>query len=177
MRTNSCVASLHICPSVPDAFASCPNTFWQVAALWGLPFSGVNLNKADHPLPGTRSQFQLRFDQRPFTVLQMKMTLTALFLSAALFARAEDPIRPDPKLTPGAVMTNVTVEQIMQKGYANKLNGGVRHVTAAEKKQIFTEYFGKVPGIKGHYEIDHLISLELGGSNDPKNLWPESYYT
>jgi hypothetical protein len=22
-----------------------------------------------------------------------------------------------------------------------------------------------------------LISLELGGSNDPKNLWPESYYT
>ena len=107
----------------------------------------------------------------------MRMPLTALFLALALLARAEDPIRPDPKLTPGAVMTNVTVEQIMEKGYANKLNGGVRHVTAAEKKLIFTEYFGKVPGMKGHYEIDHLISLELGGSNDPKNLWPQSYYT
>lgn len=24
-------------------------------------------------------------------------------------------------------------------------------------------------------EIDHLISLEIGGSNDIKNLWPEPY--
>lgn len=24
------------------------------------------------------------------------------------------------------------------------------------------------------YEIDHLISLELGGSNDIANLWPEA---
>ena len=107
----------------------------------------------------------------------MKNALAALFLLAALVSRAEDPIRPDPKLTPGAVFTNVTVEQITQKGYANKLNGGVRHVTAAVKRQVFTEYFGRIPGMQGHYEIDHLISLELGGSNDPKNLWPESYYT
>ena len=28
----------------------------------------------------------------------------------------------------------------------------------------------------GSYEVDHLISLELGGSNDTRNLWPESYY-
>jgi hypothetical protein len=107
----------------------------------------------------------------------MKRTLVALFLFVALVLRAEDPIRPDPKLTPGNVFPNVTVEQIMQKGYANKLNGGVRHVTAAIKRHVFAEYFGRVPGMQGHYEIDHLISLELGGSNDPKNLWPESYYT
>jgi hypothetical protein len=25
-----------------------------------------------------------------------------------------------------------------------------------------------------HGEIDHLISLELGGSNDESNLWPEA---
>jgi hypothetical protein len=25
-------------------------------------------------------------------------------------------------------------------------------------------------------EVDHLISLEIGGSNDIKNLWPEPYY-
>ena len=25
------------------------------------------------------------------------------------------------------------------------------------------------------YEVDHLISLELGGANDIKNLWPQSY--
>jgi len=107
----------------------------------------------------------------------MKTTLIALLLLAALALRAEDPIRPDPALTPGAVFPSVTVEQITQKGYANKLHGGVRHVPAAVKRLVFKEYFGRVPGMQGHYEIDHLISLELGGSNDPKNLWPESYYT
>ena len=29
----------------------------------------------------------------------------------------------------------------------------------------------------GDYEVDHLISLELGGSNSIKNLWPQSYLT
>lgn len=27
------------------------------------------------------------------------------------------------------------------------------------------------------YEIDHLVSLELGGSNSIRNLWPQSYVT
>ena len=27
------------------------------------------------------------------------------------------------------------------------------------------------------YEIDHLISRELGGADAIKNLWPESYYS
>ena len=30
---------------------------------------------------------------------------------------------------------------------------------------------------KDRFEVDHLISLELGGSNDIKNLWPQSYTT
>jgi hypothetical protein len=33
-----------------------------------------------------------------------------------------------------------------------------------------------VPDNKGrHCEIDHLISRELGGTDDVKNLWPQSY--
>jgi 5-methylcytosine-specific restriction endonuclease McrA len=28
----------------------------------------------------------------------------------------------------------------------------------------------------GAYEIDHLISISLGGSNDIKNLWPQTEY-
>ena len=103
-------------------------------------------------------------------------TLFIAFLTAALSLRAADPILPDAKLTPGAVFTNVTVEKITTKGYANVFNGGVRNVPQSEKRQIFFEYFGKVPERPGlHYEVDHLISLELGGSNDSKNLWPETY--
>lgn len=29
------------------------------------------------------------------------------------------------------------------------------------------------PGSLRVYELDHLVSLELGGSNDAGNLWPE----
>jgi hypothetical protein len=38
-------------------------------------------------------------------------------------------------------------------------------------------YRGITHHAAGEYEVDHLISLELGGSNDIKNLWPESYRT
>src|SRR5580658_4651166 len=68
---------------------------------------------------------------------RMKRTLAALFLIVASVLHAEDPIRPNPRLTPGAVFPNVTVEEIMQKGYANRLNGGVRHVSARLWKPLW----------------------------------------
>ena len=41
------------------------------------------------------------------------------------------------------------------------------------KARVYREY-----GLGNHqafaYEIDHLISIGLGGSNDIKNLWPQS---
>lgn len=98
----------------------------------------------------------------------------AILLSAAS-AIAADPVLPDAKLTPGVALTNVTIEQLCTKGYANVLNGGVRNVPASEKRAVFIEYFGSVPANPGDYEIDHLISLELGGSNEQGNLWAERY--
>lgn len=112
----------------------------------------------------------------------MKKILLLLSCFAALTLKAADPVQPDPHLTPGAVFSNVTVEQICTPGYANgsdtSNNGhGVRYVPRALKWKVFKAYFGKVPDATGNYEVDHLISLELGGSNDQANLWPESYLT
>jgi hypothetical protein len=55
-------------------------------------------------------------------------------------------------------------------GYAKK----VRAVPQAEKRQVYAEY-GITEHHTGDYEVDHLISLKLCGSNSIKNLWPESY--
>jgi hypothetical protein len=113
----------------------------------------------------------------------MKSFRTTLLISLlAVSALAADPILPNPNLTPGAVFPNVSVEQICTPGYANGSDAsnsghGVRYVPRSEKWAVFKSYFGKVPDKTGNYEIDHLISLELGGSNDAKNLWPESYLT
>jgi hypothetical protein len=50
----------------------------------------------------------------------------------------------------------------------------VRNVPASEKSAVYTEY-----GVTRHapysYEVDHIVSLELGGSNTIANLFPEAY--
>jgi len=38
---------------------------------------------------------------------------------------------------------------------------------------VFKEYNINYPPLRGLYEVDHLIPLEVGGNNDIKNLWPE----
>lgn len=76
---------------------------------------------------------------------------------------------PDASCTPGSVFANATVAQICKAGYAQS----VRSVPQAEKDKVFAEY-GIAQHPPGSYEIDHLVSLELGGSNDLKNLWPEA---
>jgi len=75
----------------------------------------------------------------------------------------------DTGCTPGAILPDATKARICVKGYART----VRNVPTSEKNQVYSSY-----GIKtrkaGQYEVDHLVSLELGGSNDISNLWPEA---
>jgi hypothetical protein len=75
----------------------------------------------------------------------------------------------DRACTPGAIIKGVTREQICTPEYSKE----VRDVSEEEKEDVFREY-----GVKyhkpGQYEVDHLVSLELGGSNGIANLWPEA---
>jgi hypothetical protein len=96
-------------------------------------------------------------------------TVASILLN--LSATAGDlPIRPDPKLTPGAILTNDAVT-VCQPGYAKT----VRHTSGKLKAQIYREY--GLDKTSSHFEVDHLISLELGGADIAANLWPESYDT
>jgi hypothetical protein len=76
----------------------------------------------------------------------------------------------DARCTPGLVVRNVTAKMVCRPGYA----GSVRNVPESEKRQVFVEYGMSGTHHGGAYEVDHLISLELGGSNDVRNLWPEA---
>ena len=58
--------------------------------------------------------------------------------------------------------------QICVPGYSRT----VRDVSEATKNQVYAEY-SITNRVTGQYEIDHLIPLELGGSNAITNLWPE----
>jgi hypothetical protein len=76
---------------------------------------------------------------------------------------------PDPACTPGAIFPEATKDKICVPGYSSE----VRNVPQSEKNQAYEEY-GIQTHTTGQYEVDHLISLELGGSNDIANLWPEA---
>jgi hypothetical protein len=75
---------------------------------------------------------------------------------------------PDYHCTPGAAFKHVTAAQVCKAGYSKS----VRNVPESRKEAVYRSY-----GIRRHrpyeYEIDHLVSLELGGSNSRRNLWPE----
>lgn len=80
---------------------------------------------------------------------------------------------PDLKLTPGVARPELTKDQIC----TTKWGKDQRAVTAAMKRRVFDEY-GYPKGNKDPRcacEIDHLISRELGGADDVKNLWVQSY--
>jgi hypothetical protein len=55
--------------------------------------------------------------------------------------------------------------------------GSVRNVTLATKLKVCRAYgIARADCTGDKVEIDHLISLELGGTNDPANLWPQPYF-
>jgi hypothetical protein len=77
---------------------------------------------------------------------------------------------PDPRCTPGARFTRVTRAQVCRSGYSS----AVRNVSTATKDAVYRAY-----GMTRHFdggdgEVDHLVSLELGGSNSRANLFPEA---
>ena len=76
---------------------------------------------------------------------------------------------PDPTCTPGEILTT-DPNIVCVSGYTKT----VRDVPLSLKERVFAEY-GIDHSLHGNYEVDHLISLELGGSNDISNLWPEPH--
>jgi hypothetical protein len=83
---------------------------------------------------------------------------------------------PDSSLTPGEARV-VTKPEVCRRGSSKD----ARHVTQGMKSQVFQRYGipgGNHTGLCGGphgCEVDHLISLELGGANSIKNLWPQPF--
>ncbi len=93
-----------------------------------------------------------------------------LLVMIGLFRTGRDTL-PDPSLTPGAINAS-TREQVC----AIEDHDAARRVPAVLANAVFERYGIRNPR-PGNYEIDYLIPPALGGSDDPKNLWPQPYNT
>lgn len=84
---------------------------------------------------------------------------------------------PDSKCTPGVLNDNVTQDNIKdticQPGFTKTIRPPTKYTTPLEIELM------KSYGFDGNckdFELDHLISLQLGGHPKAvKNLWPEPY--
>ncbi len=83
-------------------------------------------------------------------------------------------VLPDPRCTPGSItplVTSANLETtICQYGYSASVRPPL-YLTEPEKFALMQAY--GVSGSASNYEFDHLVPLELGGSSNLANMWPE----
>jgi hypothetical protein len=85
-----------------------------------------------------------------------------------LVTTATGAIEPNRTLTPGATFPAATAAIVCVSGYS----ASVRNVPDSVRHAVFATYAIDY-ALHSNYELDHLISLELGGDNAAANLWPE----
>lgn len=95
---------------------------------------------------------------------------TSRLSSEGEFSATNDsaPLVPDASLTPGAVASVTAVQVCAADEPAEK------RPPQSLARAVFHEY-GMDGARAQEYEVDHLITPALGGTDDIRNLWPESY--
>jgi len=118
-------------------------------------------------------------------LIPLVLCLAANVQGHAHYGQSGPALLPNPSVTPGAIAINSKATVC-----TTKWGKDARHVTAAMKKQVYAKY-GTAPGsgvcawktrttragktVREACEVDHLISRELGGADDIRNLWPQPY--
>ena len=77
---------------------------------------------------------------------------------------------PDPGCTPGTRYALVTRRDVCTPGYSSR----VRNVREGTRTAVYRAYGVRTTFDGQDGELDHLVSLELGGTNARANLFPEA---
>lgn len=124
---------------------------------------------AARPAPD-RLRSQRRRNNRTVIAQGVAAALTLAVATGAVVRENRGPdcrtgLLPDRACTPGQVLTS-SKPKVCTAGYAQT----VRNVTSTTRRKVIERYdYSPI----GEFEIDHLVPLSLGGSNDVTNLWPE----
>lgn len=83
---------------------------------------------------------------------------------------------PMPTVTPGETDPRLTESVLLAPTFRTGPYRPSTSVTDKIKVQTFALYgIANTPANMKAYELDHLISIELGGASTIKNLWPEPW--
>jgi hypothetical protein len=159
-------------------------------------FRNEMLTERIPPAPGPRALLRARLEQlsakektswkrnvaaggrrilaQPITrrLLAAAACLVVLTGSLVLFeftVNAEGP-RPNARLTPGETRP-ISLSEVCSNPQAEVV---VRHISLETQQKVLAAYGLK--GIKaGEFEVDYLITPDLGGAETVRNLWPQPY--
>jgi hypothetical protein len=84
-------------------------------------------------------------------------------------ARAEGP-RPDARVTPGETRP-ISLAEVCSKPEAEVV---VDDISLETRRQVM-ETYGVRARKPGDFEVDYLITPDLGGAHTVRNLWPQPY--
>ena len=116
---------------------------------------------------GSIYRFLARPVLRALAEAQQHRSVTIAGLNGQVSIVPLSSLNPNDKLR--FIFPDATKDKICVSGYSSS----VRSVPASEKDAVYAEY-GITHHATGEYEVDHFVSLELGGSNDISNLFPEA---
>jgi hypothetical protein len=137
-----------------------------------------SLNEQIPPIAAPCAQLRSRLDLAKLDLANPKRTnwLHPVLLAAAcltliaIYTRPADRSIPKNNLTPGETR-NVSLGDVCREDNEDE----VRAVPVSLRQQVFREY-GINDMRPNAYEVDYLITPELGGAtNSLRNLWPEPY--
>jgi hypothetical protein len=78
---------------------------------------------------------------------------------------------PDPRCTPGAIRSGLSLATICAFGYSRTVRPPKSFTEPLKLRQMRSYSLPRSPRA---YEEDHLVPLSIGGApGDPRNLWPE----
>ena len=157
-------------PSPPARVLTLTAALALAAALAGCgPLSSSNATGSS---PSGADTTQQRADSSPPEIHDPERVTYSRHLTTCHFR--DDGQLPDPACTPGAIDPAVTQRNIhstiCRSGYTKEVRPAESQTERAKFDIAYPAYHVRH---STKSELDHLVSLELGGSNDIVNLWPE----
>jgi len=138
-------------------------------------FASGHRERLDEVLPAIgegRTRLLARMEQATERRLHWWYPVAAIAACLTLIATFQWPSdlsKPRQTLTPGETR-NVSLRDVCRESH----NRSVSTVPATLRQEVFREY-GIRDSRPGAYEVDYLITPELGGADSIRNLWPQPY--
>ncbi len=110
-----------------------------------------------------------RFGRLPIAGAAFAVAILAILISFEATVNASGP-KPRSVFTPGEVRP-ITLAEVCETEKAEVI---ARDIPLDKQQEVFRMY-GIASPKPGQYEVDYLITPDLGGTESIRNLWPEPY--